>query len=134
MKLFYLILIAVFLFGCNKIPDCTDCQLEVYIDGNLFEFDNVRAYGISSSPERFTLNFSKKDDFGIVREGFSVFRIPKIEGVYQVVSERDTVGSVVGRYTTYFADGDVLGFIYKPDSIYEQSVEVLNWNPDEGFV
>jgi len=137
MKLFYLILIAVFLFGCYKIPDCTDCQSEVYIDGNLFEFDNVRAYGISSSPERFTLNFSRKDDLGIVREGFSVSRIPKDEGNYPVISTLDRLDfsePAIGSYITYVADGDVIGYYYKPDTNFVQTVEVINWNPDAGFV
>ena len=134
MRSYYLLLGVIFFISCNKIPDCTDCQAEVYINDTLFEFDNVRAYGLSSSPDRFTLNFSRKDDFGIVRDGFSVDRIPKSEGVYQIAAELDTVGSVMGRYTTYISDGDVLGLIYKPDLKFEQSVEILNWNPDEGFV
>jgi len=53
---------------------------------------------------------------------------------YQIIPELDSVMSVIGRYTTYVDDGDVIGFIYKPDVKFNQSVEIVNWNPDEGFV
>ncbi len=137
MRSCYFLVGVIFFISCNKIPDCTDCQAEVFINDNLFEVDNVRAYGQSISSDRFTFNFSKEDNSGIIREGFSVSRIPKSEGSYSVISTLDRLDfsePAIGSYITYIADGDVIGYFYKPDTNFVQNVEVINWNPDEGFV
>ena len=136
-ELSLLILLCVVMFSCNRTPDCDDCQASIYFGDHTFDYQEIDVQE-GSNGTTFSLKFYIFDDFGVLREQLNIGGMPKKEGTFKVVSIFDGIprceSCALGSYYTLVGDGHELGNSYKPDSTFTNVIEILDWNPDEGYV